>query len=253
MSPLRKPPCRRTGRHCLELSVRLRVATLEGDAASADHEATWLLGHRERIHFGRLETSGQSLYTEAVLAIPCRFASRHGTSVRCRAHGFRGRVVPRVRKPVSPQLGDGEFEYVSRGRLTHGPLRPDPAPRRTLPVFNPANPCATARCRTADGTIGAACCRDLQLEILCRPTNRRLESLIRARKPPFLCKTERESPDSLGVEVISACGYLESGGVLCSLHGRRRPDGRTAKPDLCFNWPSPGDQYHRDCALKPHP
>ena len=253
MGPASKPLCRRTGSHCLELSVTLRVATLEGDADSLDHEATWLLGHTERIHFGPLEVRGPSLYSKVVLAVPCRFASRKGTTVHCQAHGFQGKVVPKVRRPVSRQLGAGQFEYVSRGRLTRGPLRAAPEPRGTLPVLSAANPCATARCRTADGTIGAACCRDLQLEILCRPTNRRLKSLIWARKPPFLCKVDRESPDSLGVEVISACSYLDSGGVLCSLHGRRRPDGRTAKPDLCFKWPSPGDQYHRDCVFKPSP
>lgn len=116
------------------------------------------------------------------------------------------------------------------------------------------NPCATARCRTADQTLGAACCRDLQIEILCLPEEGVLESLVRARKAPYLCKVDRESADSLGAEVISACSFLAEDRVSCSLHGRHRPDGRTAKPDLCFDWPKPGDVYHSGCVFRPvHP
>jgi hypothetical protein len=185
------------------------------------------------------------------VAVPCRFASISGGAVACEAHGFRGLVARRQKPLVTRQLGEGRFEYVAQGRLVRGTLLRPNAPKPSLPVVQAANPCATARCRTADGTIGAGCCRDLQIEILCPPSRKRLESLVRARKPPFLCKVDRESPDSLGVEAISACAYLEEGGVLCTLHGLHRPDGRTAKPDLCFHWPSPGDQYHRDCVVRP--
>jgi len=231
--------------------VTLRVAAINSTLDSADHEATWLLGHTDRIHFGPLYRRGAHLYARATLAAPCRYATRDGRQVRCGAHGFRGEVRPATHRKVDRQLGAGRFEYVERGRLRQGSLAAEPAGRASLPVLNGANPCATARCRTADGAIGAACCRDLQLEILCRPENRRLELLVRARKSPYLCKVDRESPDSLGVEVISACSYLEPGGVLCSLHGRRRRDGRSAKPDLCFSWPAKGDSHHRDCAFAP--
>jgi hypothetical protein len=242
------PPCRQVGRQCRGLRVTLRVATLESSPASADHEATWLLGHTDRIGFGPLVRRGRHLYATARLAIPCRFAHQAGDQIHCRAFGFRGRVGPWHHRKDNRQLGGDEFEFVERGRVVRGRL-PIVARRPSLPVVGDANPCATAGCRTADGTKGAACCRDLQLEIVCPPSNRRLESLVRARQSPYLCKVERESPDSLGVEVISACSYLEPGGPLCSLHDRRRSDGRTAKPDLCYEWPDSGI-FHRQCALK---
>lgn len=245
------PPCRAVGRQCLGLDVTLRVATFEAGSESADHEATWLLGHTERIRFGPLERRGRHLYVRATLAVPCRYANDVDGTIHCAAHGFRGEVRHPVVQRVSRRLGDGRFEYVERGRLTTGPLEREPVPKRALPLAFGSNPCATARCRTADNSIGAACCRDLQLEIICPPKNRRLELLIRARKSPYLCKVERDAPDSLGVEVISACSFLEADGVQCSLHGRRRRDGRSAKPDLCYTWPSKGDVFHTGCVFKP--
>ena len=127
-------------------------------------------------------------------------------------------------------------------------LSPEPA-QAGLPVLS-TNPCATARCRTADNQVGAACCRDLQLTILADPLDFDLESLVRARRSPLLCKVDREPDGALGVELISACGHLNDAN-LCSLHGRLRPDGRSAKPDLCFDWPEPGDNYHPGCAFRP--
>jgi hypothetical protein len=44
--------------------------------------------------------------------------------------------------------------------------------------------------------------------------------------------------------MISACGYLEPGGVNCTLHGR------TAKPDLCFVWPPKDMGLHPGCVFK---
>jgi len=189
------------------------------------------------------------LYADARLAIPCRFADQEGDQIHCRAFGFRGRVGPWNHRREERQLGGDRFELVENGKVRRR-LLPIAVRRRSLPVLAEANPCATAACRTADGVRGAACCRDLQLEIICPPTNRRLESLVRNRQSPYLCKVDRESPDSLGVEVISACSYLELGGGLCTLHDRRRSDGRTAKPDLCYDWPDTGI-FHRQCALKP--
>ena len=130
-----------------------------------------------------------------------------------------------------------------------------PLPPRSLPVLSHGsggdNPCATAPCRTADNTRKAACCRDLQVEIMCTRAQRRLEALVRSRRSPYLCKIERGGDYSLEVEMISACGYLEADGVSCSLHGRHRPDGRTAKPDLCFEWPPKNRGLHPGCIFAP--
>src|SRR5690606_2798555 len=51
--PMSIPACRRLGRQCHALDVTLRVAVLEGQE---DHDATWMLGHTERIEFGRTYT-----------------------------------------------------------------------------------------------------------------------------------------------------------------------------------------------------
>jgi hypothetical protein len=39
-------------------------------------------------------------------------------------------------------------------------------------------------------------------------------------------------------------------GVNCGLHGRKRPDGRPAKPDLCSEWPEKGDLMHPGCVFR---
>jgi hypothetical protein len=129
-------------------------------------------------------------------------------------------------------------------------------PARSLPVLEGGasvaeNPCATAPCRTADNTRKAACCRDLQVEIMCTRAQRRLEALVRSRRSPYLCKIDRAGDFSLEVEMISACGYLGADGVACSLHGRHRGDGRTAKPDLCFEWPPKNRGLHPGCVFGP--
>lgn len=72
---------------------------------------------------------------------------------------------------------------------------------------------------------------------------------MRSRRPPFLCKVDRESDNSLSGELISACGYLKDDGIECSLHGRRRPDGRPAKPDLCSQWPDGAEAMHPGCVF----
>jgi hypothetical protein len=114
------------------------------------------------------------------------------------------------------------------------------------------NPCAEAPCRTADGTRGAACCRDLQVEIQCREDEGVLEALLRNRKSPYLCKVEREDddPEALTVEILSACGYLLEDGIHCALHGRSRADGRPAKPELCTQWPEKRTGLHPGCAFR---
>ena len=68
------PPCRGMGSHCDALPVVLRVATQDDGPESADHEATWLLGHTERITFlGELKRDGRDLYHEAMLQVPCKY------------------------------------------------------------------------------------------------------------------------------------------------------------------------------------
>jgi hypothetical protein len=247
------PPCTAMGSHCTSLKVLLRVSVLDDGPLSGDHEATWLLGHRERIGFGALWRDRDELYTDAVLHVPCRFLAREESGAsRCQAHGYTRRLREAPRRPEEPpQEGDGRFRIVERGKSVSRALPPAPRPPRELPIHAGSNPCVGAPCRTADNRRGAACCRDLQVEIMCTTRERRLEALVRARQSPYLCKVERESPFSLSAEMISACGFLEGDGIHCSLHGRRRADGRPAKPDLCSHWPEAGDTTHPGCVFAP--
>ena len=246
------PPCRSLGTQCRSLRVTLRIGELEEGPESLDHEATWLLGHTGHIDFHELWEGDGDLYVEAVLHVPCRYLQQEGATARCRAHGFTG-PAPRVRRrePQPLQLGGDRFVVVSE---CANAIQRLPYPRRSLPVLDATagdNPCATAPCRTADHTRKAACCRDLQLEVMCNRGQQRLEALVRSRRSPYLCKIERAGDYSLEVEMISACGYLQADGVSCSLHGRYRPDGRTAKPDLCFEWPPKNRGLHPGCIFGP--
>ncbi|MDX2193872.1 MAG: hypothetical protein NW201_10995 [Gemmatimonadales bacterium] len=235
------PPCTALGAQCRALRVTLRVSSLEEQGESADHEATWLLGHTERITFLELWADEEDLYAEAVLHVPCRHLKEAGDGgARCAAHGFTG-PAPREprRRPQPRQLGGDRFTVVEQARMATLTL---PHPKRRLPVLaNGAaggeNPCATAPCRTSDHTVGAACCRDLQVEVMCTKRERKLEALLRHRQAPYLCKVSRGGDWSVDAEMISACTYLEPGTANCTLHGRVRPDGRSAKPDLCWTWP----------------
>ena len=158
----------------------------------------------------------------------------------------------RPRRAEQPRrLGGQRFRVVDAKRMVTRSLAPRARPAHALPVLDAANPCATAPCRTADNKRGAACCRDLQVEIMCTKGERRLEALVRSRRSPYLCKVERAGDFSLEVEMISACGYLEDDGVACSLHGRLRADGRPAKPDLCTEWPPKNRGLHPGCVFGP--
>jgi hypothetical protein len=133
-------------------------------------------------------------------------------------------------------------------------LRRRPAAPRALPVLDAGNPCIGAPCRTADHARGAACCRDLTLEIVAPADDARsahLEALLLARRSPYLCKTGRVSERIIECEVISACGYLEQDGISCALHHHLRPDGKPAKPEVCSAWPDlgPDDVGHPGCVL----
>ncbi|HEY9384910.1 MAG TPA: hypothetical protein VIP80_15480, partial [Gemmatimonadales bacterium] len=95
--PQGAPPCREMGSHCDSLRVLLRVATEDAGRGSADHEATWLLGHTERITFlGDLERDGSDLYSVAELQVPCRFLGADGRGgASCGAHGYSRAAAPR--------------------------------------------------------------------------------------------------------------------------------------------------------------
>ena len=247
------PPCRALGRQCTSLPVTLRIGSLEEGNTSLDHESTWLLGHTEHITFSELWEDEGDLYVQAVLHVPCRYLMRGGGVDRCSAHGFAGRV-PAARHPPQPrQLGDDRFNVVDRRRLTPRRLPAPASSRRALPVLTTSaaseNPCAVAPCRTADNRHGAACCRDLQVEIMCTRRQKMLEALVRSRRSPYLCKVSREGEFSIDAEMISACAYLEPGGVNCTLHGRSRADGRPAKPDLCSEWPGTQKVLHPGCVF----
>ncbi|HEY8256763.1 MAG TPA: hypothetical protein VIG08_03840 [Gemmatimonadales bacterium] len=254
MSPV--PPCRSLGAQCRSLRVTLRIGEFEDGITSLDHEATWLLGHTGRITFHELWDAENDLYVEATLHLPCRYLELSEGQARCRAHGFSGRPPRAPVVEIQPlQLGGDRFVVVDRAQ---NGIRKLPLPPRSLPVIHSTagasdgNPCATARCRTADNTMKAACCRDLQIEIMCSRRQRKLEALVRSRRSPYLCKIDREGDYSIDAEIISACGYLGEDGVACTLHGRNRGDGRPAKPDLCSEWPPKNQGLHPGCVFKRH-
>ncbi len=249
------PDCRRMGRHCRGLDVKLRVAVLEGQE---DHDATWLYGHTERIDFGPPRVEDGELWADARIAVPCRHLRSDGNGgSRCAAHGFTARLAELPRTEQPRRLGGDRFNVIDQRRLVTRrlPVAPPPASRkRPLPVTGSANvnPCATARCRTSDNRIGAACCRDLQVEIRCTDRQELLEDLLRHRQSPYLCKVEREDENQpvLNVEILSACRYLLEDGIHCGLHGRTRADGRPAKPELCSKWPEKRTGLHPGCAFR---
>jgi len=239
----------------------LRVADPSEDSQTfMDGAATWPTGHTEHIKMGKPHFRRSVLVVDAVLHVPCkhlettprRDGSRHST---CRAHGFRGAEPTESRLPVPLPPGfrqpDGSFEVIFKNRRQRLPLPLKRSAQQALPVLNSANPCAAAPCRTADNKRGAACCRDLTLEIMTPKADQRTELLIRARKSPYLCKVSRTSDDIVECEVISACGYLERDGITCALHDRILPNGRLAKPSICYDWPDlgPDDTGHPGCAF----
>lgn len=241
------PPCRSLGSQCRGVPVTLRVGSLDEGTTSLDHEATWLIGHTQRITFYDVWADEGELYVDAMLHVPCRFLENDGRLARCAAHGFRGPAPRGPYQQVQPRrLGRDRFVVVENRRKT---VRSLPPPARTLPVLTRTNPCALAACRTADNLRGAACCRDLQIEIMCTKRQRKLEALVRSRRSPYLCKIDRAGDYSLEAEIISACGYLDDDGIGCSLHGRRRADGRPAKPDLCSEWPPKKQTLHPGCVF----
>ena len=123
-------PCRKLGSQCRALRVTLRVGSLEEGDTSLDHEATWLLGHTERITFGDLWWGEGDLYVEAVLHVPCRHLRSDGGTEECRLFGYRGvaRRPPR-RLPQPRRLGGNRFQMVESKRVVIRSLPAAPAPR----------------------------------------------------------------------------------------------------------------------------
>ncbi len=240
------------GAHCRTLNVVLRVTTLDDGPLSGDHEATWLIGHTENITFlSDLWEDDEDLYVEAALHVPCRFLSTDPSGApSCLAHGFKGSNARISRPAPAPRrLGIDRFQVVENARFASRVLHPMPRLPRELPVHAGTNPCIGAPCRTADHRRGAACCRDLQIEMMCTTREKKLEALIRSRQPPYLCKIARESKFSLSAEVISGCGFLLEDKIHCALHGRQRSDGRPAKPVLCSEWPDGAELRHPGCVF----
>ena len=239
------------GQQCRSLRLVLHLGTLEGGKDPLDHEATWMLGHTQRMSFGALRVEGDDLFVDATLHLPCKWLEEgEDGQAACRAHGFRGPAPASPPREAQPRrLGRDRFRVVENQRLKALTL---PFPRRSLPVLGSGvNKCIGAPCRTADNTRGAACCRDLQLDILARKGDAALEALVRSRRSPWLCKVKRSDDDErfLEAEVLSACDYLDpADGVSCTLHGRVRPDGRPAKPELCSEWPPKRTVIHNGCA-----
>ncbi len=255
-----KPPCTRMGKHCREIKLTIRISDLEDDSPTLiDAASTWLTGHTQRISFGDPYVSGDYFMVDAIVHVPCRYfaverkgAGRH--PARCRAHGFKGNL-PRTtpKRELKLQLGADRFSIIHRRRRRNLNLPLEAESSRSLPVIEEENPCRGAPCRTADNTVGAACCRDLSLEIDLPESQTFKEALLRSRKSPYLCKVKREDDETMEAEVISACGYLSSDDNLsCTLHGRTRPNGRPAKPSICTEWPEELDDDetgHPGCRL----
>ena len=171
------------GRHCLALRVVLKIGDVADDApADLDQLGTWLLGHTERLTFGRVFEADNELLVRADLRVPCRYYQAGPGSAHCTAHGFRG---PHPRADAPPRrdrkLGGDRFEVMTDRHLAPATLRRS---ARTLPVLTApeANPCHGAPCRTADNVRGAACCRDLVVAMRIPERARHREALVRSRR-----------------------------------------------------------------------
>lgn len=252
------------GRQCRELDVTLRVADLTDDSPTLqDAAATWLLGHTERMTFGEPYVEGDALLVDATVHVGCRYLKTERTEkaedgrVRCSAHGFTGPMPGgslNGRRAVRRRAGETfRVTYQGRERWLELPMtqRARRLRVRALPVLK-NNPCVGAPCRTADNTRGAACCRDLTLDVVVPEGDGETEQLLRSRKSPYLCKVDRADEAIIECEVISACGYLDpEDGISCVLHDRLLPNRQLAKPSICREWPDIGEDEvaHPGCRL----
>lgn len=249
--PPAPPPCAALGSQCRALPVTILIASYTKPGEVLDPEATWLLGHTETLAFRNLRQEGKDLLVDATMRVRCRHLKRDPSlppgEVRCAAHGYTG-TVPEDPWPAQPRRLGGD-----RFRIVVGDVQDDvelSLPPRQLPVIpaeDDINPCSLAPCTTADHRRGSACCRDMQLEIRCPEDSSTLELLLRNRQSPYFCKVSRERPGWIEGELINTCDYLDEERLNCTLHGRSRPDGRPAKPDLCTEWPDDGKGLHPGC------
>ena len=249
------PSCAALGRQCRELELTLHVADLSDDGpVFHDAVATWLLGHTERITFGHPYARGERLLVDATVHVPCKYLRSprgHGGSERCAAHGFAGSIPPSTQPGARARLRErgGRYTVVQDGEVRTLELASRSPSRRALPTLQTPNPCVGAPCRTADNQPGAACCRDLTIDVVLADQHQ--AALLRSRAAPYLCNVSPAKAGIVECEVISACGYLEGDALQCSLHDRVRPDGSPAKPSICSEWPDlePGDAWHPGCRL----
>lgn len=257
------PACESLGRQCRELDVTLRIAEVGDDSQTLqDAAATWLLGHTERLTFGRPYVRGDDLLVRATVHVPCKHLKAaelqpngRQPTAQCAVYGFQGRIPESTQASVDerPQFRRSpsryQVYYKRRIRILELPLKR--AAQRALPVLQTDNPCFAVPCRTADNKQGSACCRDLSIDVVAPKADVELEALLRSRKSPYLCKVTREHDSKIECEVISACGYLDDDGVGCVLHDRSLPNGRGAKPSICYEWPDlgPDDTGHPGCAF----
>ena len=248
------PPCKHLGRHCRELDVTVRISDLEDDSLTLqDAAATWLTGHTERITWDEPYVADGLFMVDATIHVSCRYLAENGKGARCEAHRFTGKMPSSTQVQLAElQLGGDEFSIIHGRKRVPLTLPFEEEPARSLPVLESENPCANAQCRTSDNKVGAACCRDLTLELDLPESQQRAEALIRSRKAPYVCRIKRDDDETLDCEVISACGYLEEGSVNCTLHGRERPNDRPAKPSICSEWPDELEEDetgHPGCVL----
>ncbi len=265
------PQCGSLGKQCRELKLTIRISDVRDDSRTLqDAATTWLTAHTERITFGTPYVANHILSVDATVHVPCKhLKTRKGVSavrsdgqpaagkepVRCAVHGFEGKLPKSTQRPPEKQPRfhepDGPYSvfYKGKRRSMHLPLKQ--ARRRALPTIQNNNPCLGAPCRTGDNKRGAACCRDLTLELDVPKSARRLDALLRSRKSPYLCKVKREDDDIMECEVISACSFLDDDEITCVLHDRVLPNGKLAKPSLCYEWPEleEDETGHPGCRL----
>ncbi len=266
------PECRSLGKHCREIKITIRISDFTGESQTLqDASVTWITGHTERITYGKAYRVDDEIRADATVHVPCKHLrtpdgdpaitpantpvpgnNGQRPEVSCAIHGFRG-VVPRGSGPSRPEvrLKDGRFAIYYKGKHRTMDLRKKRSAKRSLPVIQANNPCATAPCFTGDNKRGAACCRDFDLELALPKTHVYHEALLRARTSPYVCKVKREDEDNMECEVISACGYLDDDGITCVLHDRTLPNGQRAKPSLCYEWPKleEDETGHGGCVL----
>jgi hypothetical protein len=268
------PECKSLGRHCREIRLVIRISDVTEESQTLqDASVTWITGHTERITYGRAYLEEDELRVAATVHVPCKHLrtpdggpavlpnglpapSLNGErpKVRCAIHGYRGSVPSSTqlsRENRYVRLEDGRIAIYFKGRHRTMDLRIKRSARREPSLADLNNPCATARCYTSDKTLGAACCRDFNLELALPKSQVHKEALLRARAAPYLCKVKRNDEDTMECEVISACGYLNDDGITCVLHNRTLPNGQRAKPSLCYDWPSVGEDEtgHGGCEL----